>query len=29
MAEGVEIEIHTQADDQQQKILNLLAGKKP
>jgi transposase len=28
MAEGVEIEIHTQADDQQQRILNLIAGKK-
>jgi hypothetical protein len=28
IAEGVEIEIHTQADDQQQKILNLIAGKK-
>ena len=28
MAEGVEIEIHTQADNQQQRILNLIAGKK-
>jgi len=28
MAGGVEIEIHTQADDQQQRILNLIAGKK-
>jgi transposase len=28
MAQGVEIEIHTQADDQQQRILNLMAGKK-
>jgi transposase len=27
-AEGVEIEIHTQADDQQQRILNLIAGKE-
>jgi transposase len=27
-AEGVEIEIHTQADDQQQRILNRMAGKK-
>jgi transposase len=27
-AEGVEIEIHTQADDQQQRILNLITGKE-
>jgi transposase len=28
-AEGVEIEIHTQADEQQQRILNLMAEKEP
>jgi len=27
-AEGVEIEIHTQADDQQQRILSLITGKR-
>jgi len=27
-AEGAEIEIHTQADDQQRRILNLIGGPK-